>query len=118
MQITLDLWVENQDEIDADVDCTEAYIRATGWQPPRGIVLAGQQLSGEAETVYSAFRDLAAAVADEGHGEDVDPEAVALPSLTACPVDSIAAGYTTAAESLARMTCREYATYAEWSRAF
>ena len=117
---TLHLWVNNQEG--TDCDCTYAYLGAgmnRGWTVPTGVFLdiqASTISGGDAETVFSAFLSLAAAVAEAGHGEDMDGQPIpGQPNLTACPDELREISYTSAAESLARLTCREHTTYAAWA---
>ena len=110
----LNLWVDNQDLVNAPDDMTTEYIEASGWVHPRGVTLDGHTLSGmDPEWVWAAFRDLAKAVAAAGHGDDV-PDDIDPPCLTACPAELRDGRNTSAAESLARCESRGAATYAAW----
>ena len=112
-QITLKLWVSNQ--VGCDSDCTDSYILGAGWRAPAGVALDAdaQTLTGEPEAVWAAYRSLAAAVADMGHGVDMDGDEIpGTPALTACPTDLICGGYTCAAHALARVESRRCETWA------
>lgn len=112
--VTLKLWVDNQSEVGLDWDATTDYIRAAHWRTPAGVTLDGQTLAGESEAAYAAFRALADAVAEAGHGDTEIDAAASAPNLTACPSDLCEEGYTSAGESLARLTCRQHASFRVW----
>lgn len=110
---TLQLWVENQP---CDHDCTCAYISAACVRLPSDVVYDEKEttLTGPTESVWSAFKLLQKELAEIGHGEDMDEEDLAPPKLTACPVDWITPGYTSATESLARIGSVEKDTWEEF----
>lgn len=113
--IELRLWISNQTE-GAGCDCTTHYIEAADWVPPAGVTLDAdaQMLTGEAEATWAAYRSLAAAVAEVGHGTDFDGdeiEEIGEPILTACPRQLICDGWTSAGESLARLESPEHETW-------
>jgi hypothetical protein len=114
---TLNLWVDEQPW---DFDATADYIAAVRFTPEPGVTLDGCVLSGgDAEQVFAEFRRLAKRVAEAGHGDDTEGNPIpGEPILTACPVEVIEAGYRCAAESLARLTCHECDTFAQWRAGF
>lgn len=104
--VTLKLWVSNQF---GDCDHTDAYLVDTGWTAPPGVRYSPERatLAGSPEAVWSAYRELAAAVAAGGHGVDgTEGE----PVLTACPegLEGIAA-------RLARLESTEHQTWAAFA---
>lgn len=104
----LSLRVENHT---CDHDVTYAHIDATTWAAPEGVMYdrdAGT-LTGETVAVWAAYKSLAVAVANAGHG-DIDGE----PILSACPVELIDESSGGAAECLARMMSPECNTWAEF----
>lgn len=110
MNATIHLNVENHT---CDHDVTYAYIDAANWTTPEGVTYDrhAQTLSGEANAVWAAYKSLAVAVANAGHGDaDIDGE----PVLSACPVELIDETSGGAAEYLARMTSTECETWAEF----
>ncbi len=101
----LHLWVENQ--VETGSDATGSYLAAADWSAPSGITLHGQQLAGDdVDAVWDAYRTLAAAVAAAGHGDACADGELGPPTLTACPAGLRHDGYTSAAESLARLASR------------
>lgn len=112
--LTLHLWVGN---MPTDFDATPLYIDAAGYTAAPGVTYDrdAQTLAGaDPDAVFAEFRRLAGLVAEAGHGADIAPDDLAAPDLTACPVQLIDPGYRSAGESLARLTCRDAATFAAW----
>ena len=113
MKTTISLRVENHT---CDHDVTYAYIDAANWTTPEGVTYDrhAQTLSGEANAVWAAYKSLAVAVANAGHGDaDIDGE----PVLSACPVELIDETSGGAAEYLARMMSTQCGTWAEFQQA-
>lgn len=113
MNVTLKLWVSNQEGVDCD--CTARYIEVAGWQAPTGVALDvdAQTINGEAEAAWAAYHELATLVAMAGHGTDCDGNEIdGEPVLTACPTQLVCEGYTCAAESLARLESPRQETWA------
>ena len=113
MTTTVNVRVENHT---CDHDVTYAYIDATTWTAPDGVTYNRNDstLTGEPEAVWSAYKSLAVAVADAGHG-DVDVEGD--PVLSACPVELIDESSGGSAEHLARMMSTDCNTWAEFKQA-
>ena len=113
MNATIRLQVENHT---CDHDVTSFYIDATTWTAPVGVTYDrdAQTLTGEANAVWAAYKLLAVAVADAGHGDaDVDGD----PILSACPVEMIDESSGGSAEHLARMMSTDCNTWAEFQQA-
>jgi len=115
MTITVIVRVENH-TCDHDVTCY--YIDAAYWTAPVGVTYNRHDstLSGESNAVWSAYKSLAVAVADAGHGDaDIDVEdLMGKPILSACPVELIDESSGGAAEHLARMMSPQCNTWAEF----
>lgn len=111
--ITIKLWVSNQP---GDSDQTAAYVAAADWLPQEGVAWDADActLSGPAEKTWRQFRQLNGAVEAAGHGDDDADRELGPPVLTACPVEVIEPGYTSAAESVARLASVEALTWAEF----
>jgi len=113
MNTTISLRVENH-TCDHDVTCF--YIDATSWTAPEGVTYNRNDstLTGEPDAVWAAYKSLAVAVADAGHGDvDIDHEdLIGSPILSACPVELIDNTSGGAAESLARMMSPQCNTWA------
>lgn len=106
----LSLWIENQ--VGVDCDCTQNYIRATGWAPAVGVTLDGQILRGvDPVAVYAEFVALRNRVAAVGHGDSAIDAVSDEPSLTACMESDACIGYTSAKISLSRFASSECDNY-------
>jgi hypothetical protein len=72
------LWVCNQDEAGCD--------SRRGWAVPDGVGLCDDEMDGERQAVWDAFRSLRQAVMAAGHGDPAIDAEASPPSLVGCPM--------------------------------